>query len=108
MKKSEINVVKDSRDGLYDVKIVSKLPQESLKSETIINCQLVIPDTNYTRKRETVYYGNFIIIWCECVWCTEFSLFNLIRTNAHIGWNWGRRRWLGAFVGVGTFIKPGW
>ncbi len=57
--KNDHSAVKDSRDGLFDVKIVSKLHQETLKSETIINCQLVIPDTNYTRKRETVYYGNW-------------------------------------------------
>ena len=47
----------DIRDGLFDVKILSKIPQTALKSETIINCQLVIPNTNYTKKRETVYYG---------------------------------------------------
>lgn len=53
--------VKDVRDGLFDVKILSKLPQDALKSETIINCQLSLPNTNYSRKRETVYYGNLII-----------------------------------------------
>ncbi|CAO1426405.1 unnamed protein product [Diamesa serratosioi] len=54
---SEIKVVNDKRDGLFDVKILSRIPQTALKSETIINCQLVIPNTNYTKKRETVYYG---------------------------------------------------
>ena len=54
----ESKSVKDVRDGLFDVKIFSKLPQDALKSETIINCQLTLPNTNYLRKRETVYYGN--------------------------------------------------
>ena len=57
----ESKSVKDVRDGLFDVKIFSKLPQDALKSETIINCQLTLPNTNYLRKRETVYYGNWII-----------------------------------------------
>lgn len=54
---SDVKVVNDIRDGLFDVKIISRVPQTALKSETIINCQLVIPNTNYTKKRETVYYG---------------------------------------------------
>lgn len=54
---SEVKSVNDKRDGLFDVKTLSKVPQTALKSETIINCQLVIPNTNYTKKRETVYYG---------------------------------------------------
>ncbi|CRK87984.1 CLUMA_CG001770, isoform A [Clunio marinus] len=54
--KSDVKLVKDSRDGLFDVKVVAKYPKNSLKSETIINCQLTIPDTNYTKIQETVYY----------------------------------------------------
>lgn len=55
--KSDVKLVKDSRDGLFDVKVVAKYPKVALKSETIINCQLTMPGTDYTKKQETVYYG---------------------------------------------------
>lgn len=55
--KSDVKLVKDSRDGLFDVKVVAKYPKNALKSETIINCQLSMPGTDYNKKRETVYYG---------------------------------------------------
>jgi len=47
----------DRRDGLFDVKVVAKYPRNALKSETIINCQLTLPGTDYSKKQETVYYG---------------------------------------------------
>lgn len=42
---------------MFDVKVVAKYPKDALKSETIINCQLTMPGTDYTKKQETVYYG---------------------------------------------------
>lgn len=55
--KSETKVAKDTRDGLYDTKVIAKYPKNALKSETIINCQLTMLGTSYSRKQETVYYG---------------------------------------------------
>lgn len=55
--KSEVKVAKDIRDGLYDVKVIAKYPKNALKSETIINCQLTMLGTHYSKKQETVYYG---------------------------------------------------
>lgn len=54
---SEVKLVKDSRDGLYDVKIVAKLHRNTLKPDTIINCQLSIPNTDYKKNQKTVYFG---------------------------------------------------
>lgn len=44
---------------MFDVKVVAKYPKNALKSETIINCQLTMPGTDYTKKQETVYYGEW-------------------------------------------------
>jgi hypothetical protein len=57
--KSDVKLVKDSRDDLFDVKVLAKYPKNALKSETIINCQLTLPGTEYSKKQETVYYGKF-------------------------------------------------
>lgn len=70
--KSEVMVAKDIRDGLYDVKVIAKYPKNALKSETIINCQLTMPGTHYSKKQETVYYGklsmrHFSIISLNCL-----------------------------------------
>ncbi|KAG5669918.1 hypothetical protein PVAND_000208 [Polypedilum vanderplanki] len=54
--KSDVQIVKDSRDNLFDAKVIAKYPKNALKSETIINCQLTMPGTNYSKKQETVYY----------------------------------------------------
>lgn len=54
-----MKVAKDPRDGLYDVKVIAKYPKNALKSETIINCQLRTLGTDYTKTRETVYYGAY-------------------------------------------------
>lgn len=46
-----------SNDGLYEAIVRVKIPKINLKSPTAINCVLTIPGTNYTRKRETIFYG---------------------------------------------------
>lgn len=46
-----------SRDGLYEAIVRVKIPKINLKSPTAINCVLTIPGTNYTKKRETIFYG---------------------------------------------------
>lgn len=48
-----------SNDGLYEAIVRVKVPKVSLNSPTAINCVLTIPGTNYTKKRETIFYGKF-------------------------------------------------
>lgn len=60
---SDVKLVKDSRDGLYDVKVVARLPRNTLKPDTIINCQLSIPKTDYKKNQKTVYFGEYMIMW---------------------------------------------
>lgn len=48
-----------SNDGLYEAIVRVKIPKINLKSPTAINCVLTIPGTNYTKKRETIFYGKF-------------------------------------------------
>jgi hypothetical protein len=54
---SDVKLVKDKRDGLYDIKVVAKLHKSTLKPDTIINCQLSIPRTDYKKNQKTVYFG---------------------------------------------------
>lgn len=51
-----------SNDGLYEAIVRVKIPKISLKSPTAINCVLTIPGTNYTKKRETIFYGKWFFI----------------------------------------------
>lgn len=44
-------------DGLYDSSVDSVVPLADLESPTTINCILTLPGTNYTKKRETIFYG---------------------------------------------------
>lgn len=44
-------------NGLYITNRHIKIPQSDIHPETNINCILSIPKTNYTKKRETVYFG---------------------------------------------------
>ena len=52
-----------SNDGLYEAIVRVKIPKISLKSPTAINCVLTIPGTNYTKKRETIYYGKLSAVF---------------------------------------------
>jgi hypothetical protein len=47
----------DTATGTYFTSIHGKIQQSLLKSETSINCVLSIPGTNYTRRKEAIYYG---------------------------------------------------
>lgn len=44
-------------NGLYITSRHIKIPQSDMQPESSIVCILSIPKTNYTKKRETVYFG---------------------------------------------------
>lgn len=44
-------------NGLYITSRVIKIPQSDMQQESSILCILTLPKTNYTKKRETVYFG---------------------------------------------------
>lgn len=46
-------------DGLYDTYVIGTIVKDSLESPTAINCILSIPKTNYTKRKETIYYGEW-------------------------------------------------
>jgi hypothetical protein len=50
----------DTATGMYFVSLHGKVHQSLLKSETSINCVLSIPGTNYTRRKEAIYYGELL------------------------------------------------
>ncbi|XP_055600640.1 uncharacterized protein LOC129749632 isoform X3 [Uranotaenia lowii] len=43
-------------NNLYNVSISGSIPKEDLESPTTIECFLMVPETNYTKKRSTIYY----------------------------------------------------
>jgi hypothetical protein len=51
----------ETTTGMYFASIHGKIHQSLLKSETSINCVLSIPGTNYTRRKEAIYYGESLI-----------------------------------------------
>lgn len=44
-------------DGLYDYVARVEVDKEPLESPTTFNCMLSLPGTNYTKKRELLFYG---------------------------------------------------
>lgn len=46
-------------NGLYITSRHIKIPQSDIHPESNINCILSIPKTNYTRRKEVVYFGKF-------------------------------------------------
>lgn len=73
-----------SNDGLYEAMVRVKIPKTSLKSPTAINCVLTIPGTNYTKKRETIFYGKWLLLLLFV--CTFLVL-----------WQWKRKLKLNMF-----------
>lgn len=49
-------------DGLYDSSVETVVATADLESPTTINCIFSLPGTNYTKKRETIYYGKIFFI----------------------------------------------
>ncbi|XP_058463545.1 uncharacterized protein LOC131437905 isoform X2 [Malaya genurostris] len=43
-------------NNLYNVSISGSIQKEELESPTTIECFLMVPETNYTKKRSTIYY----------------------------------------------------
>lgn len=46
-------------DGLYDTSVSAYISRHDIESPTTINCVLSVPKTNYVKKKETIYYGEF-------------------------------------------------
>nr|XP_029713730.1 uncharacterized protein LOC109400004 isoform X3 [Aedes albopictus] len=47
-------------NNLYNVSISGSIPKEELESPTMIECYLTVPETNYTKKRSTIYYESHL------------------------------------------------
>lgn len=46
---------RENRDGLYDISATVTLPDIVLDTPTVFECELRIPEANYTVRREYVY-----------------------------------------------------
>lgn len=64
---------KQTSNGLYDVNLTAKVERESLVSPTALTCTINIPNTNYTKRKSTLYYGklnfslNNIVFKLKCI-----------------------------------------
>lgn len=47
----------EGENNLFNVSVSGSIPKEELESPTTIECFLTVPETNYTKKRSTIYYG---------------------------------------------------
>ncbi|XP_021710962.1 uncharacterized protein LOC5571100 isoform X1 [Aedes aegypti] len=52
-------------NNLYNVSISGSIPKEELESPTTIECYLTVPETNYTKKRSTIYYARNAITYTK-------------------------------------------
>lgn len=46
---------RENRDGLYDISATVTLPDVVIDTPTVFECELRIPEANYTVRREYVY-----------------------------------------------------
>ncbi|XP_038107805.1 uncharacterized protein LOC6051898 isoform X4 [Culex quinquefasciatus] len=47
----------EGENNLFNVSVSGSIPKEELESPTTIECFLTVPETNYTKKRSTIYYA---------------------------------------------------
>lgn len=57
----EVVLSEEQLQGTYDVTLQHILSDDS--KDAAISCQLSIPGTNYTKRREKMYHGEYIIIF---------------------------------------------
>lgn len=43
--------------GLYSMTVRTRIPRDQLESPTPITCAFFLLGTNYTKRRETIFYG---------------------------------------------------
>lgn len=48
-------------DGHFEVIVNARVPRQKMESPTTIKCILTIPDTNYSKKKESIFYGKFFV-----------------------------------------------
>ncbi|KAL1394840.1 hypothetical protein pipiens_002977 [Culex pipiens pipiens] len=50
----------EGENNLFNVSVSGSIPKEELESPTTIECFLTVPETNYTKKRSTIYYESHL------------------------------------------------
>ncbi|XP_055705366.1 uncharacterized protein LOC129803058 isoform X2 [Phlebotomus papatasi] len=48
-------------DGHFEVIVNARVPRQKMESPTTIKCILTIPDTNYSKKKESIFYGSGVV-----------------------------------------------
>lgn len=71
-----LNTTNRNNEGLYDITVERKLREENLESPINIKCILSLPGTNYTKKKEAIYYGeNFFYLFYSILTPILYSSF---------------------------------
>nr|XP_029712850.1 uncharacterized protein LOC115257411 [Aedes albopictus] len=84
-------------NNLYNVSISGSIPKEELESPTMIECYLTVPETNYTKKRSTIYYGKCQTSRKAC-YCKRFFSPPLFACFFRFCCSWCRRMLLRGYV----------
>lgn len=59
---SVLTQMDQNASGLYSMTVRTRIPREKLESPTPITCAFYLHGTNYTKRRETIFYGKKKII----------------------------------------------
>ena len=66
--RGETTTLTVEKDGLFDVSVNKLLSVEQLKPETVFQCLLMIPGTQYSVKEETMYFPGKGTIFYHQFW----------------------------------------
>ena len=63
--RGETTTLTIERDGLFDISVTKILTENLLEPETIFQCFLTIPGTNFDRREETMYFPGKGKFYCK-------------------------------------------
>ena len=77
------------RDGLFDVTVHKTIDENDLKPETVFACDVAIPGTKYSVRRETMYFPGkggllfivIIVIYLKVLKICLFSILSGVHTS---------------------------
>ena len=74
--RGETTTLTVEKDGLFDVSVNKLLSVDQLKPETVFQCMLTIPGTQYSVREETMYFPGKGKLNVLCNFIVKRCLFN--------------------------------
>ncbi|XP_075227710.1 uncharacterized protein LOC142328097 isoform X2 [Lycorma delicatula] len=62
------------RDGAYDVAASTRLQDEELNTTAVIDCELLIPGTDYQKRKTITYHPGQALAWTGSVHCCKLQM----------------------------------